>query len=361
MNEITTRKTARISTREKISTTFRDALKFCNVRPWGLQTARSGVIIASCLFGAYANAGVIFLADFETGRIADAQDKVDGFGAKSMEIPGTNEKELRVQQGITRNGSYAVECTLHIQNHYGAINGGDKDKPRCNLSKWSERFDYDKDYWFGFSVFLPADWIDDNNSNRDELMQIHPGNGSGPPIVNLEVEGGNWRSRNAWDPNNVSVVAGVTSRATLFQGATADDKGKWTDWVFHFRFCTQPGCDGRIEVWKNGRQVIDHRGPNALKYSGDGPYISLNLYKYGWKTNPSKVPATRTVYFDEIRIGDSQSSLAEVSPRGGSSSLVSATPPATSTRRDYDGTTLIICQFLSSTGQQMKYDRRDLI
>ena len=337
MIEFVMRKTATSPWREHIGSAFRDFLQRYNVQssvPHGSRW-KLLAIIALCLFGLSANADVIFRADFETGRIAEPKSNPDGFGYVTMEAPGSTEKELHVQSAITRSGSYAVECTLHIENNYSVINGGKagdaagsaKDKPRCNLSKWSLKFDYGKDYWFALSVFLPNNWIDDHTSNRDTLAQVHGGNGSGPPILNLEVEGSNWRIRNAWDPNNESVVEGVTSRPDLYRGPTANDKGKWTDWVYHFRLCSERGCDGHVEVWKNGQQVVDHRGPNALKWSGQGAYVSVNLYKYGWKKNPTKVPAVRTVYFDEIRIGDSNSNFAEVSPAGRTSSTVVSNPP----------------------------------
>ena len=61
--------------------------------------------------------------------------------------------------------------------------------------------------------------------------------------------------------------------------------------------------------------MVDHKGPNALEPGEKRPFVVLNVYKYAWKRNPSKVPSVRTVYFDEIRIGDSRSNLVEVSPR----------------------------------------------
>lgn len=270
-----------------------------------------------------ADAGLLFLGDFETGKIASPNSNPDGFW------PNMVDNDLGVKRDVVRSGAYSAGCTLYKSKDYTVMSNGqlNNDKPRCDLVKGAINFDYNKDYWVGFSIFLPQDWIDDYKDNRDTLAQVH-GVSGGPPVIELEIEGGNWRIRDRWDPNSETEILGQTTTKNLFVGSTSSDKGTWTDWVYHVKLCSQVGCNGLIEVWKNGKQVVNYSGPNALKLpsSGVGPIFQVDLYKYAWKKNASLVPSTRTVWWDEIRIGNSQSNFSEVSPSGSSTLAAPATP-----------------------------------
>ena len=71
-----------------------------------------------------------------------------------------------------------------------------------------------------------------------------------------------------------------------------------------------------LEVWKNGEKVLTRRGPNTYNDRKE-TYFKTGVYKWDWKSNPSRsVVDRRVLYVDEIRWGDRTSSYAEVAPRG---------------------------------------------
>ena len=91
------------------------------------------------------------------------------------------------------------------------------------------------------------------------------------------------------------------------------DKNKWNDWVFHIRFSYK--SDGILEIWKNKVKVFSMSGPNSFN-DQHYPYFKIGIYKWGWNGWASYSPEDkRVLYVDEVRIGNRNSNLNEVSPR----------------------------------------------
>ncbi|PRX39829.1 polysaccharide lyase, partial [Salegentibacter salegens] len=85
-------------------------------------------------------------------------------------------------------------------------------------------------------------------------------------------------------------------------------KNKWIDWVVHIKYShTNTGI---LEVWMDDVKVIDRQNmPNSYndeKY----PYFKFGVYKWKWGTAATQ----RVIYYDEVRIGDKNSSYDEVKP-----------------------------------------------
>jgi hypothetical protein len=90
-------------------------------------------------------------------------------------------------------------------------------------------------------------------------------------------------------------------------------KGKWLDFVMHAR-CTGDE-DGHFKLWlkvdDNYVQKVDYEGPTWWNDEDTGPYFKMGAYmgEPGWKG-----PASRTVYTDEYRLADENSSFEDVAP-----------------------------------------------
>ena len=67
--------------------------------------------------------------------------------------------------------------------------------------------------------------------------------------------------------------------------------------------------DGFLKIWKNGAKVTDMVGPTCFNDVG-GPYLQMGIYAR------IDIGQTVIIYYDELRIGDSNSSYSEVAPRG---------------------------------------------
>jgi serralysin len=92
------------------------------------------------------------------------------------------------------------------------------------------------------------------------------------------------------------------------------EKDQWTDWAFRIVLSYQ--ADARLEAWKNGVKILDYAGPNVYN-DALGPFIKVGIYKPAWREPIKSSVTQRTLYIDEVRVGDANSSFAEVSPGSG--------------------------------------------
>jgi len=169
------------------------------------------------------------------------------------------------------------------------------------------------DYWYGFSIFIPPDWVDDPQDG-DIVAQWHgsfgedkkqfkvEGDGKGRPPVALTLHASDWQVA----VNSSSAVvkdakdwANYGSKREQFSLGRFR-KGAWTDWVFHMRWSYKP--DGQLEIWQDGKLVLSHTGPNCYN-DPNGPYFKIGIYHPAWKDfeietfNQQKVIIPRKVIF----------------------------------------------------------------
>jgi len=90
----------------------------------------------------------------------------------------------------------------------------------------------------------------------------------------------------------------------------AYERGRWTDWVVHVKWSY--GKEGVLEIFKDGRLVVDQRGPNAFN-DAKGPYFKMGLYK-GWRRAEmaSDVVSRRVLYHDEFRMAGAGGTYSDV-------------------------------------------------
>lgn len=237
----------------------------------------------------------------------------------------------------TRSGKKAIK----FYNHRVSATNGYRSEAIAWAGLGSGRalyFKIGEEYWLGFSIYLPEDFVCDGckdpNYNNEIHGQFHgtPDRGSrtrpgyeeeeyrNPPIALLIIED-KWIIFNKSDSNPVTVNRNYERKMRYDIGSWLEDKGKWTDWVFHFKLdYTKNGDNGGFfKVYKNGVLVVNDKGGNCYN-DLLGPYFQFGTYKFSWKSGPTDTD-TRIVYFDEIKIGDKNSNFYDVSPRD-------STPPA---------------------------------
>lgn len=237
------------------------------------------------------NAEMLFEDSFESGVISEDQWIIDTH----------KECEISVDRTISRSG----QASARFDAGYGA---------RCEILPWfysnfitgQLREPYGEDRWYSFSVYLEDDW--EYNDRNEVVAQWHaskdvflnePG-GRGPPLA-LRILGDVWRITYGWDAD-FSSKKGAKAIYPLWVGPI--EPGRWTDWVFRVRW-TRGDDDGLVQVWKNGEMIADRAGPigyNDIR----GTYLKLGSYH----------PRTeRTLYIDEVRVGDQGESFETMSPR----------------------------------------------
>lgn len=239
-----------------------------------------------------AEADLHFVGDFESGDASGWGEEL--CCSHSMEVvtspvrAGNHAARFEIRQGDpTEAGGHRAE--LRLDN---AQTGGE--------------------YWYGFSVYLPADW---NYTGGDDpydwliLAQWHGQPDSGEdwrsPPLDLRINQDTWLVKCRHDA--AKITTSNPESTILWEADGTQDAGRWTDWVFHVKWSY--AADGFVQVWKNGVQVLDHSGPCAFN-DDEGPYFKMGMY-----LSPDQ-DRSRTVFHDEVRVGGAGSSLQEVSPPG---------------------------------------------
>jgi hypothetical protein len=169
-------------------------------------------------------------------------------------------------------------------------------------------------YWYGWSMFLPEDF--DHRGSDTIVMQLAswptPRDGKFPHSANgpyLEIQ-----------PDGRLIMhlqhQGEDADMVCDDFVIADDiskfRGDWLDFVMHAKWTGDKS--GHFQLWMRFGdnpfdQKVDYTGRTWWNDEGAGPYFKMGAYmgEPGWKG-----PDSRTIYTDEYRLGDGQSSFEEV-------------------------------------------------
>jgi hypothetical protein len=151
--------------------------------------------------------------------------------------------------------------------------------------------------WYGFNMYL-ENWDDD--TAPEHVLQWHPDNPGGSAIGSLFTSRGRY--------------VFVTTHYIGTNGNGYSDLGpilsnQWVSWVMHIKWSSQQ--NGIIQIWKNGRLVLD---VHDIQTAPDGgSYFKLGINKFGWGLQPSTT-TKRVLYFDEVRIGNGKARYEDVKP-----------------------------------------------
>jgi hypothetical protein len=219
-----------------------------------------------------------------------------------------------ITQERVRAGKYAMKSYLNRET--SEVNFRTEVVPRMTEPAFG------RDTWYGFSIFLPesyeisqtwevlAQWHDTPN-DWDTLHRQNP-----PMQLGIQRDTGIWRLTMLWDkdpvqPGNIFQIDGVKT-----WDFASYERNKWTDWVFQIRWSYNG--DGLLRVWKDGKLVVDHQGPNTYN-DNVGPYFKMGMYK-GWRDSQAVDSVKdRSVYHDELRIAGPNGRYEDVAPGGAAS------------------------------------------
>jgi hypothetical protein len=175
--------------------------------------------------------------------------------------------------------------------------------------------------WYGERILVPKEWVFDPARAADIVMQWHaiPGNGK-PTNPNLEISVANtsWHIRQTYgDP---------PANKKGWQKNLDDPvrPGEWVSWVIHAKW--SPGDDGVIQVWKDGKLVVDRKGPNVYGTIGVEytPYLKTGIYRPEWHLDKDgkreafekekPVATNKVIYITDVKIGSEQAKYGDVAP-----------------------------------------------
>ena len=256
-----------------------------------LATCATAVLAITA--AAPARRGVWFCGDFETGAL-------EGW---SWDISERHPAVVVTQP--VRRGRYAVRITL-------APGDVAANKERAELKLRDQEIERvhgseGREMWYGWSLFLPADYAHPAGEQFQILGQWHhrpalppaPGKRfsvTGPPPLTLQLVSLHRRDALAL------FGRGSSSEPRRTLGTRPIRRGAWTDLVFHIKWSMKP--DGFVEAWLDGQPFTKGKVYGATLYSPVPNYLRLGLYR------GKGVLTTNHVYYDEVRIGDSYQAVA---------------------------------------------------
>jgi hypothetical protein len=305
-----------------------------------------------------------FVGDFETGQIQPNGSSHDGFYAASLpdqqtgdeftvsgqdDFGPSSESDTRIVrsevvggQTITpRKGQYFLRTEVFSTKNYLKLNADVKNKPRSKiyLSHDAHRFDFDKEGYAGFSIFVPKNFENELGvlDHRGDSMLFEIASDSSRTLLNLGVWVQKPNNEAHWFLRTWSSATSVDNVGLqmIDLGPVSADKGKWTDFVIRYRFNpfsvdTNPaaagipssknqmyqGNKGILQFWK-AEGAVDQEGNRELVLKVDKVNTPVGLvphatdkikhlwriYKYGWLKNPTTLTHPVWFGFDEIRQG----------------------------------------------------------
>ena len=207
--------------------------------------------------------------------------------------------------------------------------------------------------WFGFSIYVHPSWSDTTDDpNGTIIFQVHgqtdEGEPSRPPPFRIQIKPNDIiHMKILYDDDPITTLPLPSSKRYEFDLANPMVRGEWIDWVVHQQYSFTSGL---TEVWRRDSstsnvwsKVVDETRPNS--YNDQRDYsVKWGVYKAWWTNNEPTPPENLIAYYDEIRIGDENSSFAEVEPAPGEAPPPPPppTPQARLTRNDV-GPALVDC------------------
>lgn len=172
-----------------------------------------------------------------------------------------------------------------------------------------------EEHWYCVSILLPnggdEDYVLDPTS-EEIITQWHdnPDAGEGifpPPLALATTGSGRYSMTRIWDDARITTnTANLISKGYKVShdlGSYIEDKGKWVDWMFHVRWGWLSSQNPILEVYKNGKLVLNQNGLPNMKNDASGVFWKMGIYKYDWKDNPGLSTINKRVaYYDKVTI-----------------------------------------------------------
>ncbi|RZJ77944.1 MAG: hypothetical protein EOO20_28335, partial [Chryseobacterium sp.] len=89
-------------------------------------------------------------------------------------------------------------------------------------------------------------------------------------------------------------------------------KNEWSDFVFHINWAHNE--KGVVELWKNNKMLYSRINKANCYNDKLYPYFKIGIYKWDWEGKSESTTSERTIFIDEVRIGNSKANYDMVCP-----------------------------------------------
>lgn len=264
-------------------------------------------IIVGLSFAKPAFSAILFYEDFEDALITEAPKDW------AYSTHGLGSQELTTEQIRAGSSAYKFSCT-----------GTSSDLVRQEITlrnafnNGSSLFTVGDEYWIGFSIFLADGYYRPIRADAYLIHHQYHSKLDGPPtcdwtegirnpILTIMTKDSKWVSRIQWDTQLCTPVPKVGVHTRTYTSYDAFSTGQWYDFVINVKWSFSD--DGFLKIWKDGVLVTDRTGGTCFN-DVRGPFLKIGIYA---RIDQDQ---TVTIYYDELRIGDSSSSYSEVAPGG---------------------------------------------
>lgn len=164
--------------------------------------------------------------------------------------------------------------------------------------------------WVAYSIYLPHDY-QDSGTVPTHLGQIHQFRGpsgtmmglpSNPPLLQFSEDRGSYRMclHQLTGPRD-----NIQDRCETYTLATTEHmRARWTDVIIDLN---TNQTTGHLTVLVNGVKMVDIKQP-VVRYDAQNFFVKYGIYR-SFISRAQEPLNTQVVYFDEVRVGTSLSSV----------------------------------------------------
>lgn len=251
----------------------------------------------------YIPAGVLLAVAVLSADVLSAPEQgrliiEEGFESGKLPFGASGNAPEVVQATDARAGKYVMKSELTRASKV-------RKRTELSVSDKIVNFDVGKEYWVGISIKLGEDFRDSTDFNdQGMILQWHYRDWLHPEVRDAQPLLLRFRDDKVHVHNEV---------LQKYMASVPPAYGQWVDWVIHVRFADE---DGIIQVWRDGKQIVDWRGDNHQTEKHEGAYLKFGLYSAQYEKSPPKTDFKRTVYHDELRVAGADGNYELVAPRG---------------------------------------------
>ena len=234
-------------------------------------------------------------------------------------VPGHFEIDRDGRTAVVRSSSKSTDGRDGGHTSFGVAYCGDGScyRSEYKLPEQNRFLEIGHSYWFGFTLMLPANatYADESTPNIYHF-QLHGGDNIGRgPVFGLSIHNASiplhWRIISAGD-DRPSSSAPKTPQHTYTKDIGAIQRGHWEDFVVHINL--QYRTTGYLQVWRNGREVVNQTGIATAYNDKKGPYIKMGAYvNKPFKSTSGVKTKWWGVNYWQLKVGKGESSFDEVS------------------------------------------------
>lgn len=260
------------------------------------------------------NENLIWFSGFEEGAFQFAnpgQYRGQDTGPRWLQAQiQNNEYSFQFVNQPARCGSKALRLEWRRD---GLQKGNDSKKAFIHFGGASTPEECDR--WYGFSYYLPSkDFVQTaTDANFAIVFQLHAvpdfflKEPYRQPLLDLSFRNAEFVCSYSYDLDKISPANKNIQTNRKFKpiDSLLNMHDKWTDVVLHVKLSLEN--EGVVQVWVNGKQVLDDHAVNIGYNDAVGPYPGWGIYAYGG-------PEHFVEYLDEIRVGDKNANYSMVAP-----------------------------------------------